>query len=168
MNQRIEKLPKWKGFPIPFFVTYTKDGIPDFKVINEDNRVRCAKEKLCWICGEPLDPNVICFVSGPVSISQGCFTDGPMHEECARDSMELCPFLHGDMGYATDFRLDRHEKKIEFQFPQRINVPPEYMGLYKTTGFDPLIVRRPSDGWACWLFKAKPAIAIEMFPRKRS
>jgi hypothetical protein len=29
MNPRVEKLPKWKNYPVPFFAS-VKDGIPDF------------------------------------------------------------------------------------------------------------------------------------------
>jgi hypothetical protein len=30
MNPRVEKLPKWKNYQVPFFASIMKDGTPDF------------------------------------------------------------------------------------------------------------------------------------------
>lgn len=165
MNPKIEALPRWKNFPIPFFVTYTKDGTPDFKVINEQNRKRCAEEKLCWICGTPLDYWVV-FIGGPLSAKNRLFTDGPMHEECARDALSICPFLLGSMDYAPDssFRWDKFDESVkvrDYSHMSSRTTPPEQNCLFKTRGF--IIGVNPEH--TAWFFWAKPAINITWFKR---
>jgi hypothetical protein len=158
MNPRLEKLPKWKGFPVPFFVTWRVDNIPDFKVVNEANRVRCAKENLCWICGERLDYWIF-FIGGPHACAHGLFVDGPMHRECANDAMAICPFLIGTMDYATHFDMSKIPHEVRFTGGETravSQIPPEKVGLLRTRGFDILLVQHPRDPKAAtWFFKVK-------------
>ena len=157
MNPRIEKLPKHKGFPIPYFATRRKDRTPDFKIVDQDRRKVCAVERRCWICGEPLGYWVV-FIGGPVSIEHGLFNDGPMHEECAADAMAICPFLVGTMDYAPpeSFREDLHDEKIEWAGgPARAFAPPTRTAIYKTRGFGVAVLKNT------WLFRAAQAVSIE-------
>jgi hypothetical protein len=156
MNLKVEALPKWKNFPIPYFVTYTKDGIPDFKIINEENRRRCANERLCWICGQKIDYWIV-FIGGPIAIKHRLFTDGPMHEECARDALEICPFLVGSMDYAPDssFRLERFDETVQLRDYTHLQVrqkPPDKIGVYKTRGFK-VAVTKEKNAWFFWAEK---------------
>lgn len=167
MNPRIAKLPTYKNIPIVFFASIDKHGIPDFKITDEEKRMRCAKEKLCWICGELLTPPWICFVGGPASCKSGIFSDGPLHDECARDSMELCPWLLGRMDYAptASFRTDRHEKEIRFTGdvlkaegmdvgePGRQHKAPDRIGIYRTFGYEIVLLKIRED-FGSWFFKA--------------
>jgi hypothetical protein len=38
MNPRVEKLPRWKNFPVPFFASIMADGTPDLLVDPELER----------------------------------------------------------------------------------------------------------------------------------
>jgi hypothetical protein len=68
------------------------DGQWDFTAI-VGGRVRdCVLGHLCSQCGKPLGW-WMAFVGGPVSANTGCYSDPPMHEECARAALQLCPHI---------------------------------------------------------------------------
>ncbi len=80
-----------RGYPVPFFVAWV-DGQPDHRVIDPKKLVRCVREQLCWICGQPLRwPAVI--VNGPMGCVNRVSSEPPSHEACARFSVTACPFL---------------------------------------------------------------------------
>lgn len=163
LSARVSRLPKFRGIPVPFFVTYRRDGSPDFKVINEKHRKKCATDHLCWICGERLDYWVV-FIGGPRSAAARMYVDGPMHEECARDALALCPFLVGRMDYAKDLDLSKHPPGT----PPRViresdATPPEQLILFKTRAFKAVQPR----GAESWMFLAAPAVHTETLNRSR-
>lgn len=52
-----------RGFIVPHFVSWFDDagreveppnGTPDFRVINPAKRLRCIRNRHCWLCGQPL------------------------------------------------------------------------------------------------------------------
>jgi len=89
-----------RGFPVPQFVTWFKDGKPaaygegepDFRVIDPDNVVRCVKLGLCWVCGHKLG-TYKAFVIGPMCAVNRTISDPPSHVTCARFAARCCPFL---------------------------------------------------------------------------
>ncbi len=91
---RLDKRPKFRGFPVPFTVIASPDGTPDFRVIDETKRLQTIKRGLCALCGDQLGKHIY-FVGGPLSVKNNLFTDGPMHEDCARYATKTCPFLTG-------------------------------------------------------------------------
>jgi len=165
MNPHVEKLPKWKGFPIPFFVTYFRDGTPDFKITDTKKREWCALKRLCWVCGDPLE-HLIAFLGGPVSTQHRLYNDGPMHVLCAQDALEICPFLIGQMDYGN-FRADLHDDEENTKFvtgekrPAHLK-PPEDICLLLTRGFK--IYDRPDIG--AWFFYADQPVATQWHKRK--
>lgn len=160
INERVARLPKWRGIPVPFFVTWREDGVPDFKVVSESNRMKCATERLCWICGEKLLAWVV-FIGGPASAKSRLYVDGPMHDECARDAVKLCPFLAGRTDYAKEISLEKHAPTTEIRHTRTENVvAPEEVVLYKTRQF---AVERVPDGW---LFRVGVARSITHIPRR--
>jgi hypothetical protein len=93
MPAGIAALPRdARGYPIPFTVFVDADGTPDFRVIDQEKLVACARERRCGLCGDPLG-YWIAFVGGPVSHANREFADAPMHRECASYAMAVCPFL---------------------------------------------------------------------------
>jgi hypothetical protein len=124
MPERIKRLPvAANGYPIPFFVAIV-EGKPDFRVACELKRVRCRRENLCWVCGEPLTWWVG-FVGGPLSIKNRHFSDGPMHLECAEFSLRVCPHI-----------LNSEAKRRNNNLPTRLKHPggtdkrPDYYALH--------------------------------------
>lgn len=91
--KRIKKLPiDERGFPIPFFVGYDDRGLPDFRMMDAHKLSRAVKDRLCWICGEPLG-RYLAFTIGPMCGINRNNAEPPMHKECALFSVKTCPFL---------------------------------------------------------------------------
>jgi len=81
-----------RGYPIPYFVPFI-DGKPDFRYQDERKRQTCIDRKWCSICGKPLIDRSFWFISGPMGFQNKVATDAPMHEACARFSIQACPHL---------------------------------------------------------------------------
>ena len=90
---RIQKLEtERRGLPIPFFAYRSADGTPDFTTVRAGAHLEQIKSNLCWICGQELR-KFKWFIGGELFYAHGVSNDGPMHEECARYSLEVCPYL---------------------------------------------------------------------------
>lgn len=87
-----------RGYPIPAFVDYV-NGEPEFRAMNGQHLVRCVREKLCWVCAEPLHrnalgfPSTIAFLVGPMCAVNRISAEPPSHPDCAEWSARNCPFL---------------------------------------------------------------------------
>jgi hypothetical protein len=66
---------------------------------------KAAEDGLCGICGQAND-GPYALVGGPESIESHTFGDLPMHEDCARYALQVCPFLAAP-------RARYHRKQIE-------------------------------------------------------
>lgn len=84
-----------RGYPIPVIVAYDDAGEPLFTINDERAGDRCAAECLCSICGGELEQGDMWWVGGPLSAlhPHGAYMDGPMHEECSRYALRVCPYL---------------------------------------------------------------------------
>lgn len=83
-----------RGYPIPVMVFRDDSGRPHFTVNGEGTRGLLLLEDQCSICGQPLDKRRW-FVGGPMSAfhPQGSYYDPPLHHECMRYAMRVCPYL---------------------------------------------------------------------------
>lgn len=87
------KLDK-RGLPIPYIVTRDKAGLPIFTA-NDDWKVKqCLEHDLCAISGQKLFRGRW-FIGGPLSAfhPEGWYIDTPVHFECMRYAMQVCPYL---------------------------------------------------------------------------
>lgn len=92
MPHNIAKLPSdERGYPIPKFVA-TRNGIRDFRLMDYDFRTQCIRDKICWICGEPLR-KYFSFIAGPMSCLNRTVIEPPSHIRCAHYAVRVCPFL---------------------------------------------------------------------------
>ena len=92
MPPRIGRLPvDERGYPIPWFVSWI-DGKPEFRVADGQKLVRAIKEKLCWVCGEPMG-RFNTFVIGPMCALNRVSSEPPSHFDCAVFSAMACPML---------------------------------------------------------------------------
>lgn len=91
LPSRMRSLPVHEGWPIPFFVGRV-NGVLDLRVSDPRKAKACGKRRLCWVCGQALEP-VITFIGGPISVDNMTFSDGPMHEECSTCALRICPYL---------------------------------------------------------------------------
>lgn len=91
----LRKRPKdRRGYPIPFIVLIDANKRPHFTINNGDRVMIAGRKKLCGLCGEKLRGD-IALVGGPICFlsPMGAFSDPPMHAECARYAIRVCPYL---------------------------------------------------------------------------
>lgn len=83
-----------RGLPIPANVLVDKDGKPHFTINDHVIRRKHIKEQLCGICGKKLLRGRWS-VGGPGSAltEEGVYYDSPLHYECARYALQVCPYL---------------------------------------------------------------------------
>lgn len=95
MPSRIAALPHdARGYYVPVMVYRDPEGRPHFQINDHDQRLRVIFEDLCSICGGKLTRGRW-FVGGPASAfhAHGAYIDPPMHGECARYALQVCPYL---------------------------------------------------------------------------
>jgi hypothetical protein len=118
-----------RGYPWPFLMTGES-------IVTMDGRKqeRCVREKLCMVCGTKLDKK-FWFIGGHKTAVNRLVIDPAMHEECARYSLKVCPFLaNQDMKY---------RKKYDPGTTMKVGVAPERHDtslLMRTAGFKPILV----------------------------
>lgn len=103
-----------RGYPVPFIVLVDAAGIAQF-TINDGRKTELARRlNLCGICGTKLFRGHW-FVGGPISALHlhGVYFDGPLHSECARFALQVCPWL----------AAPKYAKRIEDARMKPENVP---------------------------------------------
>jgi hypothetical protein len=92
-----------RGYPVPFFVAWMKDGQicktgqgePDFRVIAPGRSpMRIYRAGLCWICGRELrNFGEHVYVIGPMCCVNRVTSEPACHRDCAEYAAMACPFL---------------------------------------------------------------------------
>jgi hypothetical protein len=80
-----------QGYPVPFFAAKV-DGEWDLRVVPPETQFRCMRDRLCWICGQPLGKKLV-FVAGPMCVITKTSAEPPCHLSCAEYAAIACPFL---------------------------------------------------------------------------
>lgn len=89
---RMTSLPKdHRGFVVPWFVDW-HNGEPFFPAMDPTKLVRAIRQRLCWVCGQPLGRNMT-FVVGPMCTINRTSAEPPSHLDCALYSVQVCPFM---------------------------------------------------------------------------
>ncbi|MBT1509342.1 hypothetical protein KIP88_02410 [Bradyrhizobium sp. SRL28] len=105
MPDRIRRLPiSPQGFPVPYFVTWFKngepcddgEGEPDFRVIEARKMKKAMAQHLCWVCGGVLGVHKS-FTIGPMCCVTRTISEPPSHRDCSIFSATACPFLSKPM-----------------------------------------------------------------------
>lgn len=110
LPERMQKLPlDHRGYPVPWFVAWTDDGKPLFQVMDSAKLVRAIKQRLCWVCGEPLG-RYFAFVIGPMCAINRISGEPPSHRDCAVFSATACPFLTRPKMVRNEVAIDRAEE----------------------------------------------------------
>jgi len=150
---RIQRLPKdERGYPVPRFVQWLKDGkpargepgaVPDFRYADPDFRARAFKTGLCWLCGEKLGQHRV-YVIGPMCVINRTTMEPACHRDCAEFAAKACPFL-------VRPRQKRNEKGLD---------PEAHMdgvGLTRNPGcvclYETKEAKAFSDGAGGWLIR---------------
>lgn len=91
----MQKLPRDKrGYPIPVSALIDDNGKPHFTIVDEEKRQQVIRDDCCAICGRKLLKRRA-LVGGPgcAFLEGGAYLDPPMHVECARYAVQVCPYL---------------------------------------------------------------------------
>lgn len=80
-----------RGYPIPWFVAEV-NGERDFRVADARKRELAARDRRCWVCGEPIG-RLVSFVIGPMCAVNRNTSEPGCHRDCAIFSATACPFL---------------------------------------------------------------------------
>jgi len=91
LTPRIAALPRFRGYPIPWFVGYV-NGEPEFRGADVNKFIEAIKHKKCWVCGGFLGDNRT-FPIGPMCAINRITSEPPCHLDCAEWSVKNCPFL---------------------------------------------------------------------------
>lgn len=121
------------NLPIPFVNEYQDATVSgsgwDFATINGERTLECIKGRLCGVCGQRLE-YWMAFVGGPPAAAEGVYADPPMHPECARDALTLCPHM-----FRREGRRRVHSNGL---VPPGMSdtTKPEHIILYLTRGYE--------------------------------
>ena len=101
MPKRMRRLPLTEqGFPTLFFAP-VKNGQAIIRSVDVEKFRRCIEQRLCWLCGEPLD-RLMTFVVSVTNAYTKVTLEPPCHHECAVYAMRACPFItNPNMRYRT-------------------------------------------------------------------
>jgi len=91
LPERIQALPVYRGYPVPWFVTSVNEE-PEFRLADREKWRRAVQQKLCWVCGQQLG-SFLAFVLGPMCGITRTTSEPACHRECAEWSILNCPFL---------------------------------------------------------------------------
>jgi hypothetical protein len=102
MPARLQRLPiTEQGFPKLFFAPVRENGEVVIRSVDVSKFHLCTREKLCWLCGEPLERLMTFVVSIPAAYTRKVL-EPPCHYECAVYATKACPFLtNPDMKFRT-------------------------------------------------------------------
>ena len=104
---RIKRRPvDHRDFPVPYFVVWI-DGKPDFRLVMPGRLGECFKNKICWICGEPLG-RFLAFAIGPMCVVNRTTSEPAQHLECAQFAAKACPFLTNPQACRRSGGLPEH------------------------------------------------------------
>jgi hypothetical protein len=166
LPDRIARLPKdERGYPIPWFVAWMKDGEPcadgegepDFRVIGPRKIWTAWSHGRCWICGVALGVHRV-YAIGPMCVVNRVTSEPPSHRDCAEFAAKACPFL-------TRPRQKRDRKDLpEDRSVAGIHVErnPGAVALYETRKATPF---RAGDGF---LFRLGPPERIDWWAQGRT
>lgn len=144
-----------RGYPVFVCVTpaggVPEDGVVDFRLLNLDHHVRCARQSLCAICGRRLHRDYV-FIGGPMCCQNRVFGDGPMHEQCARYALAVCPYLtNAHREYSqTPSEGSFHDPNVILEKPERLLLycTGDYE-LHEAPGGKPVCIVAPAR-WVEW------------------
>jgi hypothetical protein len=159
---RIKNLPiDARGYPIPWFVIEMPDGTRDFRIADQNKRIRAVRERLCWICGGKLGRHVA-FVIGPMCAVNRNTSEPGCHRDCAVFAATGCPFLTRPKAQYRTATLPEGSKGIVGGLPGN----PGACAIWITETFKPYRAGPNPSDWlirigepteVLWYCEGKPA-----------
>lgn len=131
---RMAGLPRDKhGYPIFWTAYVDAHGVPDFRVLEMPRVFRALKYRRCGMCGEPISGRTFCLIGARDNVAELRGTDPPMHEDCARFALAVCPFLSGSSTRRSGKALGSDTVELATDFER--DAPPE-VGLIFTRSYE--------------------------------
>ncbi len=133
---RLSARPRFRGLVIPYVTMILSNGEPDFTTNDELRRIEVMQDKKCAICGEPLDYWIF-FIGGEKCYENRAFIDPAMHDDCARYSMAVCPYLKNEHAKYKETTKSMGDSGIIVKHESMVSpVRPPKMGLFKTRKYE--------------------------------
>lgn len=104
-----------RGMPVPFVVLKDGEGKHHFKINDTSKSARCIRGSLCSICGQKMGFDNRWMVGGVASAfdKRGCYVDLPVHQECGKYALQVCPYLASRNYDTTKTDLDKLQEKLK-------------------------------------------------------
>ena len=100
---------------MPYFVTAKDDdGNWDFRFVHPQMPRKCAREKRCWLCGEPLG-QYLAYCIGPMCSINRVSSEPASHRDCAEYAIKACPFLSRPNMKRNDADLTEEQKGLQIK-----------------------------------------------------
>lgn len=129
----LSRLPRdRRGWPITYTSLKLPDGTIDFTTTDPLRWMECAQGRSCGLCGIVLK-RLVWFIGGPKCFKYRVFFDLPMHEECARYAMIVCPYLSMPKYLGAKSRPTPEALRKDIVSADKIK-PGQYM-LSRTNGY---------------------------------
>lgn len=141
--ERMKDNEVYKKLVVPY-TTLRIDGIPQFKLIDNERVWECKRDGKCAMCGKPLDYWKAFMVTKEEAESRIIF-ENPSHEECLRYAFNVCPWLF--YSRATYTAIKEGDKvgdyKLMSAHPDRdkSDARPPVFGIYITNRYENVIVQ---------------------------
>jgi len=132
---RLRARPRYQGLPVPFTAFVDREGVPHFRQVSAVNHRRAMAERLCGLCGAPLEWWVV-FHVGPACLKERLVFTAGAHEDCARYALTVCPFLGRE-----DWQRRAEPTLVD---PGLMPCKPQAVGLAFVRRYE--TVRNPSNG----------------------
>jgi len=159
LPERFLKLPiDPRGYPIPWFVGELPDGTRDFRIADQEKRIRGYKDELCWLCGEKLG-RYKAFVIGPMCVVNRNTSEPGSHLECARFAAIACPHLSRPHAKARTAGLPEERRSLAGSLPGN----PGACAVYVTTHCRAYRVPESRD----WLIRLGEPESVEWYASGR-
>ena len=128
------------GYPVFYAIQpyrEVEDGdTVDFRVLNVEHHLTCARERRCAICARRVG-SLLHWIGGPMCVQNRVFGDGFMHEECARYALAVCPHLTiPTKGYSHREVIDDRAGKTIGDVNARLTKPQRIV-LYTSREYAP-------------------------------
>jgi hypothetical protein len=158
LPEKMQKLPVYKGIPIPYFVHIDDDGKPDHRIVDARKYKPCLAYRLCWVCGQPLGAYES-YAIGPMCTINRISGEPGQHTDCSNWSAMHCPFLTTPGRQRRETRLPEDVRKDSMMVPTN----PGVMAVW-TTKKRPTVLRTP-DGAP--VFRLGAPTKVEWFTQGR-
>jgi hypothetical protein len=166
---RIARLPRdHRGFPVPWFVQWLKDGKPspsgvgepDFRIMDGKRFSMALRRPHCWVCGELMGVHRV-FTIGPMCAINRVISEPPAHRECAEFSVKACPFLS-----RPRMRRNEHDMPANGQPAPGFHLDrnPGAVCLWETPTYKPFRTRAGTDGV---LFRLGDPVRVDWYANGR-